>query len=198
MIMRKVDGIELYEALTTINQLYFQGNAKFFDGTPEQLGNKAFRVRLAVHNNDGPGAIRTVSKGWRSPYACWHLHGQFFINLPEEAVVYSRGRKFKAHDKWEDWNAGSMMCPVMQSSRCMCDVEGSKIQFTPVFDQMDSMNFVDELLVVEYDHEKLETQLEIAELEKHKAKIEAELKKRAESADDVYMRLMQSRINNFK
>lgn len=197
MIIRKVELEELWSALLSINLHYYEGNARFFDGTPEIVGNKAYRVRLAVVDNNGKGAIRTVSKGWRSPYACWHLHGHFFQALPAHAKVYSHGRRFMAHDKWEDWNAGSMMHPVMQSQRCLCNSPDGKLLFTPIFAQ-DSV-----LYTIEYNHEELEKQLTYNNLKKIKKDLEDELELRRqeeklrrmeESADDVYMRLMNKRL----
>lgn len=128
---------ELQKALETTNTKY-NGNLKIIWGTRQRNG-RIISFRLGVHSSKGLGHrlgyphwdFKTGKKEGvqrRLACACWHAHGDFFdalLSLNNKVRIYTRG-KHKITSRggnWEDWDAGSMMFPVMISDLCECGTE---------------------------------------------------------------------------
>jgi len=128
---------ELQKALEITNRKY-NGNLKIIWGTVR--GNR-LSFRLSVHSSKGKGHRlgyeqtdfngKLLRKQRRLACACWHAHGDFFdtlfslLPIPNKVKVYTRGKHVISYQdgNWEDWDAGSMMFPVMMSNLCECGQE---------------------------------------------------------------------------
>jgi hypothetical protein len=115
------------DALAKVNERY-AGNIKFkrFDTLGAMKnGLGRFRVTLTVVDSHGPGASYDQYKGRHISAACWHVHGYFMNALPQGTVIITTAGREKSvkhpGDTWQDWQAGSMMYPIMMSERCRCD-----------------------------------------------------------------------------
>jgi len=117
---------DLEAALNLINKHIYGGNIAF-----RRLDNKKFTLR--VKSSYGPGhRINTtflmgMSKIKHLPYACWHVHGDFFDALfminPKARIRTSRSLITKDGGNWEDFNAGSQLNPIAFSFACDCGVK---------------------------------------------------------------------------
>jgi len=130
MIIRNVTENDLKEALAQINQKY-ENNVTW--NSFKQIGKTTFNVTLRVKDSKKAGHriaywAYVNGKIRRLPYACWHVHGDFFDALLEinpNAKIKTHGRYVykEGNDvvgNWEDWNIGSIMYPLYYSEACEC------------------------------------------------------------------------------
>lgn len=118
MIIKNATLTEIYHALELANG-DFGDNLSFKSFEPE---GRHYRVTLAVKSSRGPGA-HTSFRGRHTASACWHAHARFFDFLPEDAEIISSyyGKKvMHPGEKYEDFEIGSMMYPMMASEACEC------------------------------------------------------------------------------
>jgi len=121
---------DLKEALARINKKY-ENNIAFANF--QQIGKNRYNVTLRVKDSKKAGHriaywAYVNGKVRRLPYACWHVHGDFFdtlLDINSNAVIYALNRKiYKKGDEvignWEDWNIGSIMYPLYYSEACEC------------------------------------------------------------------------------
>lgn len=127
MLIKNVAEHQLYKALDVANEK-FDGNLRFKRierAGFTRAGREDWNVTLTVSSSKGKGA-RIGFSGRRIAAACWHAHGAFMDNLPENAViVVSGGRDGKMTlypgSPWVDRNIGSMMQPLYYSDACECE-----------------------------------------------------------------------------
>ena len=133
MRARNVTIQELTWALDQINRKY-DNNIIF--RRLEQKG-KTVHFTLKVCDSRGPGHRRGVpqfgKEGRRMPYACWHVHGDFFdalFAIQPKAVIITSGSLANPLSSnsitidggnWQDWGIGSYMFPCMMSEACDCE-----------------------------------------------------------------------------
>jgi hypothetical protein len=130
MIISHVTEKDLKEALERINQKY-ENNITFSNFL--QIGKNRYNVTLRVKDSKKAGHRISYSayiqgKTRRLPYACWHVHGDFFdtlLDINPNAVVYAVNRKIykKGNEvigNWVDWNIGSIIYPLYYSEACDC------------------------------------------------------------------------------
>jgi len=126
--IRNVTKEDLDKALAEVNKRY--DNNIFFNNfeAMNQKGN-AFRVTLRVRSSHGKGARLNIERTRHLPYACWHVHGDFFDNLliisPQTIIKTAKLTIHKdsngtVHGNWEDWNIGSIIEPCYFSEACGC------------------------------------------------------------------------------
>ena len=135
MLIKNVEIADLEKALWKVNGQY-DGNVTFNNCTwvgHNRHGESSYRVTLRVRDSKGRGASRTIH-GRRSVGACWHVHGLFFDNLPDEAEIVTTGggerRTVKPGDEWYDWMVGSAYYGyVNASSLCECETYDSSELF---------------------------------------------------------------------
>lgn len=131
MIIRNVTEKDLEKALEILNQKY-DNNITW--NSFKQLSSKSFRVTLRVKDYKKAGHriaywAYVNGKIKRLPYACWHVHGDFFdilLDIKPDAIIYTSGRYiYKENGKvvgnWVDWNIGSIMYPFYYSEACECN-----------------------------------------------------------------------------
>jgi hypothetical protein len=90
MIISKVSRMDLYEALKQTNNK-FGNNVDIFKMYSLNMNGTRWSVRLCINNKEGPGAKRLnpyyaeQNNFYQAPipWACWHVHGEFFTNLLE-------------------------------------------------------------------------------------------------------------------
>jgi len=125
MIIKNVSSNQLEMALVRTNKV-FDNNVIW--NNFEILNRKAnrFRVTLRVRNSHCLGARLGQHVSERTGNrrhlinACWHVHGVFFDFLPQGAEI--RSGRFIIHpgDRWNDFDIGSMISPLMMSDACEC------------------------------------------------------------------------------
>jgi hypothetical protein len=121
---------DLKEALARINKKY-ENNIAFANF--QQISKNRYNVTLRVKDSKKAGHriacwAYVNGKVRRLPYACWHVHGDFFdtlLDINPNAVIYALNRKIykKGNEvigNWEDWNIGSIMYPLYYSEACEC------------------------------------------------------------------------------
>ena len=140
MRAKNVTISELQQALAVVNKRY-GGNVEF--RRLEQNG-RGVRFTLKVRDSKGPGhrlgfpkfmgfdAPPDFSKRRRLPYACWHVHGDFFdalLHIQSAAVIVTSGSLAnplredsitKNGGNWQDWQIGSRVAPYAMSEACDC------------------------------------------------------------------------------
>jgi len=120
MYARKTNVQEMCQALAKINEKY-KDNVIFSENLVE---SKKIRFRLKVlHSHERGGRFHlTTDKGHCSPFACWHVHGDFFDALfiiNPNAVIWSEGKKItKDYGNWEDKQIGIQ---ISYSESCLCN-----------------------------------------------------------------------------
>lgn len=127
MVARNIAQEHLEKALAIVNEKY-QGNISFRHLDRE---GKGFRFALRVKSTKGRGTRYGQSglMGYgikkRIASACWHVHGDFFdalFGINQDATIKSRNTLITAYqNNWQDFNIGSIMCPVYASQACVCN-----------------------------------------------------------------------------
>lgn len=137
MKYRKCTIEDLQRALNTINPKY--GDNIAFN----RLDSNGFTLRVkdskkAGHRLGQPKFLGfdkgiDYAKRRRLPYACWHVHGDFFdalFTIQPEAEIVSSGslanplpvnKITKGQGNWQDWNIGSRKYPYYMSEACECN-----------------------------------------------------------------------------
>ena len=125
MKIMKTSRQAIMDALAEVNER-FGSNIEFLRFDPVGYNGSTFNVRLKVKNSNEAGTLfsatmtRKDGEPRRTSSACWHVHGYFFDALNPEAVIRTAGLKVRPGDEWNDFNAGSLFYPCMQSERCDC------------------------------------------------------------------------------
>ncbi|MGQ9571469.1 MAG: hypothetical protein ACUVUQ_11660 [Thermodesulfovibrionales bacterium] len=114
---------ELKTALKIVNNAY-DGNIQF--NRFERHGNRiSFTLKVKDSHKLGTRLGYPNSGKQHLASACWHVHGNFFdalFDINPAIWVKTRGRRIdKNGGNWEDWNAGSLLYPIMMSELCLCN-----------------------------------------------------------------------------
>ena len=105
MEIRNVTHLQLIHALEAIN-VKFKGNIEF--NRCDSIGKLKYRVTLKVKDCHAPGhrsgfpkivnfnpPAQDMSKRRCLPYACWHVHGEFFealLNINSDIIIITGSR----------------------------------------------------------------------------------------------------------
>jgi len=126
MEIRGATEKEIKEAIRIINSEKYEGNVKVY---VSPKNSKTLKVYLSVYDSHKKGA-RLGFSGRHLINACWHVHGNFFdtlLNINPKAVIKAQDLKIYKDDdgrtigNWQDWNIGSILCPLYFSDACECD-----------------------------------------------------------------------------
>ena len=125
MIAAHVTKDDLERTLSKVNR-NFKKNI-VWKRPPEKVGNR-LRFTLTVIDSSKGGARRSAHNRRKVHAACWHVHGQFFYYLYQEAptaIIKARDLTITgpttAGGNWKDYNIGSMINPFMYSQACECE-----------------------------------------------------------------------------
>jgi hypothetical protein len=116
----------MVKALENVNS-YYDGNIKFRKLEPKDSKDIAmatsFLFTLGVNDCRGMGSMTNVQGNRRSSTACWHVHGDFFDFLNEEAMIKSGQVKgwIRPGDEWNTVvKNGPMFSQVHMEDLCDC------------------------------------------------------------------------------
>lgn len=127
MIIRNATKYDLSRALAMTNAKYgnnvawnrFTKEGDIFIVTLKVKDSKKAGHSLGLLISEKTGKRRLLSS------ACWHVHGTFLealITLNQNITILTAEKVVnKDGGNWEDWNAGSVACPVLASERCNCN-----------------------------------------------------------------------------
>ena len=123
MEIRNITKYVLEDTLAKVNEK-FGRNIKFkridLIGLTKHDACK-YRVTLTVESSKGKGAKINAINGRRIHAACWHVHGEFFNNLPKYCEIITSRFRLTSGDTWNDFSVGSLDNPVLFSECCHCE-----------------------------------------------------------------------------
>ena len=145
MYAKNVSLDDLIKALSVTNKKYAHNIEFERYPEPQNKAGTTFAFTLRTIDSKKPGhrlgmphyGCTTKSgkpyKAKRMPYACWHVHGDYFEALLEinpDASIQTSGSLANPLPKntididggnWQDWNIGSAYQPYYMSEACECD-----------------------------------------------------------------------------
>lgn len=127
MIIKNVSEGDIEEVLQLINP-YWNDNIEF--GTfKEQPYYNGWKATLRVRDVNQVGHSITRPAPWTNKIktACWHVHFTFFLELPDDAVVFN-GKHWierKEPDQWKPWYESGI--PI----ELLCECERSRMAYHP-------------------------------------------------------------------
>lgn len=123
MIVAGVSREQLEKAIRMAS-CHYKGNLKLKDIRPLNTCHDRWRFTITVKSSKGPGASWDPIHDRRIAAACWHAHREVFQQVfrlaPKACITTCHGKLYHG-TPFEDWNAGSILCPVMASERCHCN-----------------------------------------------------------------------------